>query len=607
MPKIPTFDQPTVAPQKAPGVMMPSAPASGGQAVGSGLANLGMSLGQVALDQQHQANVTRVEDANNQLRSKQLDIIKFVQQQRGKNAFDPKAFGGQEGQSLEEVAAGMFDGEASGLDQDLANDAQRQMFRQARDRFRLDLQGQVQAHTAQQTKVVQDDEFKGTLAVEQQNVGLNGYANGKLDMPTIQQSEARSIAAVERYAQQNGWSDDQLQAAKRDTYARIHGTVIDRMLESHNIDGAKVYFQMHEKDMSPEAVTGIRRSIEGMSTAIDVQRNVDRVLSMGKDLESSMDELRKTYEGNPIALKEAYTEFEQRYRIKKQSQAIAKQENEGKLWDMRFPTLPGQKAVSMADIQLTPEWKALDGEQRNDLRMKWERYAKRNENDPDLQFNRFTHYWAYASQPEKLKDMSDAQIFALKGDIGPQGVQDLLQLRNKLVSDPGKVIASNVDTNQLKVWAREAGMKVDGVKPDSPEAAALGDLKYRVDMDIEHDQQAKGRMLTRDERDTIIKRSLTKFTLEGGARSWFNPARWFGGSVDPEFVRYGFQLKGGDKIEVPADQKDVIIKEFQDHGIPSPTEDQIRDRYFFKQQAAIASPKPNLIQRPVAPPAMRVK
>lgn len=570
MPKIPAPNLPTVTPQKAPGIAMPSAPAGAfGEQAAAGLANLGQSLGQVAIEAQHQANLTRVEDVNNQLRSKQMDIVKFVQQQRGKNAFDPKAFGGQDGQSLEEVAAGMFDATASGLDQDLGNEVQRQMFRQARDRFRLDLQGQVQGHVAQQTQVAQADEFKGRQEVELQNVGLNGYVNGKLDQPTVNLSLNRSLAAVDLYADTQGWSDDQRQAAKREVFARVYGTVIDRMMNpgdgtAPNIDGAKAVFQMHEKDMDPAMMAGIRKKIDETTNSIQVLKDVNELAATGKSMEEQYLELTKRYAGRPHLLQEARIELQNRYTMHKESQAIQKQETEGKLWGMFSPTLPGQQKVPLWKIKQSPEWVQYGTDtDRNILLKKWEEFGKRDENDPFTRANQLLRYYNVITERDKdgklvYPTLTDNQIRAHMGDLGPIVTQQLIKDIYEYRTTPGKVKKVTIDQDLLHAEAKKYGL-IKGDKPTDSEKMALSVLESQLKVM----QQNSGQDWSYENTQRLIRTLVTPIIVD--RENWFQrnliPGDW-------NTTKHLFELQQTEQIPQPF--IDSISAKLKAKGITTP-------------------------------------
>jgi hypothetical protein len=199
--------------------------------------------------------------------------------------------------------------------------------------------------------------------------------------------------------------------------------------------------------------------------------------------------------------------------------------------------------------------------------------------------------------------MTDGQVMALAPQMGLAGVQDLLGMKQKLAM-PGKVLPSTVDTEQLKVFASQAGMNVYGtVAPE--DQAKLGQLKYSVDQQVETEQQAKGRELTRAEKDDIIKRSLVNYTVNGaGSSSWYNPISWFGSN---DASKPAYALQPGDQLAVPDDARAGIIAEAKANGVQNPTEEQIQSRWFTMQQPKQQSTGPQPIPSHARVPQLKVK
>ena len=607
MPQIPTDVIPQVAPQAAPTPQMPNVNAGGGdEAMGNALGKVAGVLEQI----QDRNDIVRVQDAEAQAQKAKTDIATWVQTLKGKNALDPNAYGGtanagdpaaggQPVQSLQDVAAQKYQQAVQPIQDSLSNANQKRMFAQSAQRFGTDLYGQIDAHVQQQNQQYMSDVMHSGLQEDLDSTAKTGYANGQLNEAGIQQNLQHSIALINTYAGSQGWSDDAKNQAIAQAGTSQYGMVIQQMLAAHDVSAAQTYFQVHKGDMDAASPTyeALNKQVIGNTLSNQVHTDVQSVLAQGGTYQDMFDKVDSIYAANPIARDEARMEFRTQYQIHRESRILSTQDLEGQLWQMRYPTAPGAQPRNMTDIRNSPQWAQLaqvDGTAPDKLISAWEQFGKRNEADPSaqqaMQAQKFATYWAYASNPDALSKMTDGQILALTPQMGLSGVQDLLGMKQKLQM-PGKVLPSSVDVDQLKVFGAQAGMNVYGTL-SSDDQAKLGQLKYSVDQQVETQQQALKRELTRSEKDDIIKRSLVNYTVQGaGTSSVFKPWTWFGSN---DGSKPAFELQPGDKLAIPAEARAGIVAEAQANGVWNPTEDQIQSRWFTMQQ-----PKPTVGPQPI--------
>jgi len=558
------------------------------------------SASQGAAEIYHQANTTRLEDTiNTAVRPFQQNMIQGYQALKGKNALSGPD--GKSDQPMPDQLMNQFDSQMSKVRADLANDQQRQMFDQAVSRIRLETHGQVQAHFNQQMQAYQVDTNNATMETETNHIGSVGFANGQLDNASVEQSVQRIGAAVDANAKVLGWSPERTQAAKLDATTKAYTTVLGSMLQADKPDSAETYYQVHKDQIDPGVGARIEKMIQAGVMNQQVNTAIDNVWATKGpklagdevNLEAMSKDIRDQFKDRSEAQKLALSFLKERaqehdYTMKQQDEQIT-----GGIWKQ---VLTG---AGLGAIKKSPEYQMLDGNAQVKLVTQIEAFQKRNENTPEDQASKFASYWAYASNPEALKGMSDAEILAKTPQLGLVGVKDLLGLKQSLQA-PGKVLASNVDTNQLKVFAGQAGMNwVWNSKLTDDQNATMGLLKYRVDQQIESDQQAKGRELTRQEKDDVIRRNLVTFQIQD-ARGWYNPARWFGDAYAPQ-DKPAFELQPGDALVVPNEVRKTILDEAKRNGVLNPTEDQIRNRYFQLMQPKPEA-APSLVQRPVRIP-----
>lgn len=584
---IPVYDSQQVAPNvvQAPQLdqraLMNRLPGAMGEGLGQDIASAAQGVAQLY----HQANQTRVEDAiNSQVRPFQQNLIQGYQAKTGLNALvgdqtplnpdSGRASDDQAGRSLPDQVMGQFDQHLQQVRSGLTNPAQQAMFDQAATRLRLEANGQVQAHATQQAMVYQDQTNKATIGTEINHVGAVGVVNGQLDPATIHQSMARVNAAVDAQAQLHGWSPEMIAAQRMDAASQLHATVLGSLLAQHNPQGAAVYFQDHRDDIDPavaqkmDAVIQANVTNQKADTAVDQIWNTKgpKVDGDPVNLDTMSQTIRDQFKNDPNGQKLALAALKERaqehdYAAKQREESIT-----GGLWQQ---VLHGS---SLSSIKASPQYMQLDGTAQVKFISAAEAFQKRNENQPDNSMAHYAEYWALASNPEALKRMSDAQIFAKAPLMGPQLVKKLLQdKQDYLNAPPGKTLPATVDTDAFKAIAGQAGLPVFSKNTD--DQATMGMLKFRVEQAIDAEQQAKGRPLVRDEKDQITRRLVAPVTVQT-PRSMFNPAGWFGSpfstSQAPLFA-----------AEPSEQDMNAVRKSLAAAGVSNPTDSQLRYGYYL--------------------------
>lgn len=532
----------------------------------------------------HQANQTRVEDAiNSQVRPFQQNLLQGYQARTGINALvgdqvpgnpdSGRASDDQAGQALPDQVMGQFDQHLQQVRSGLSNPAQQAMFDQAAMRLRLEAQGQIQAHATQQATVYQDQTNRATIGTEVNHVGAVGVVNGQIDPGTIQQSLARVNAAVDAQAQLHGWSPEMTAAQRLDSASQLHATVLGSLLAQHNPQGAQVYFQDHRDQIDPAVAQKMDSMIQANVTNQKADAAVDQVWNTQGpkvdgdpvNLDQMSDTLRSQFQNDPTGLKLAMSGLKERAQ---EHDYAAKQREEGITGGLWQQVLHGS---SLSGIKASPQYMQLDGTAQVKFITQAEAFQKRNDNQPDNNMAHFAEYWALASNPEALKGMTDAQIFAKAPVMGPQLVKKLLQdKQDYLNAPPGKTLPATVDTDAFKAIAGQAGLPVFSKTPE--DQGTMGMLKFRTEQAIDAEQQARGRALTRDEKDQITRRLVAPVTIQT-PRSWYNPAGWFGSPLSTD-QKPLFEAEPSD-----ADLA-TVRKSLAAAGIANPTDSQLHYGYY---------------------------
>ncbi len=175
---------------------------------------------------------------------------------------------------------------------------------------------------------------------------------------------------------------------------------------------------------------------------------------------------------------------------------------QGAIWEQ---VLAGK---NLDQIQQTREWKILDGSDKVQLIGQINTFQKSGVDDTQ----QLSYYLTFVSDPQKLANMSDAEIIAEAPKLGQTLTKDLLK-RKQSLNDPNNVQAATIDEDTFKRLANEAGLKPYDTRLEEKDRAALGRLKYAVEQKIDIEQQTLKRKLTPQEKEKIMQQEISNTVM----------------------------------------------------------------------------------------------
>lgn len=580
MPRIPVYTQETVQVAPIPASRM-SVPTPTAPIPNAGLQKGLADIVEYAQKAQDEADSMRAEEAFNALREAQ-NQIGYGDGKDEAGAFNVKGGNvfnrGDGAPAYKDEYMTKFDQRAQALLDGLGNNSQKQKFFQIASRARVEFDGALTRHEAQQGEVYRANVYKGVLEVEREHIAQNFR-----DTDSVAQSIERVKSNTQRFASNQGLSADQQEMAVKEAVSGMHMMVMSRMLQGDSTKniaadpvGAKEYYKQQVKlgniAESSEGAQRMRSLIESGEREVRAISSVDTLWAkMGPkgdtaavNLDVMASALRKEYGTDTDGLKVAMSELKDRasqfdYSVRQREAAtsggIFKQVIDGK---------------SLSEIRKSPEFRSLDGAKQIAMITSIENYNKRNEKGDSI--GMFAKYWAYSSNPAALAKMSDAEIFALAPEMGDY-VKQLVKEKQALGKGEDKVIDATVDVDMFKAVVRMAGMESDP-KSGSKQADALGDIKYRLEKIIDAEQRANGnKPLTRDRKETLLKQLLVEVPVRMTGTGLFNK-----GNVSIDNKRF-YEVEYPENIVVPDADRGTIVKTLQSVGIKNPTEKQIREGY----------------------------
>lgn len=197
-----------------------------------------------------QARQTQLTDAHNQLQTLMGSLTRDPQSgaftKEGKNAF------GLNAQYLPQ-----YDDAADKIVQSVADPRARQAAQMASMQVRNQLSEQLDNHELEQHR-------QYSVKTAQDSIKIAGdQAANNYNHPDIVANNIDTMdVSLENLAHQQGWSDEQLQAARQEAHSSLHTNVIDRMLADDKLPMAKAYLDTAKNDMDPARVEAAAHTID---------------------------------------------------------------------------------------------------------------------------------------------------------------------------------------------------------------------------------------------------------------------------------------------------------------------------------------------------------
>lgn len=541
---IPRFDAPQVgnAPVEAARLNPGMAPNPG--VIGQGLQNAAQGFGQI----QHEADVLRVTEAFTPLETDAADIVLRATQIKGKQITDPEAYGGDQGASLTETALANLDKAKTSRMEGLSP-SQQQKFENAYQRKRADVQRMVSSHETQQLGAMFNQVYTDRDTVLADTISKLGVRNGLPDGELINANLADRVDNARRWASSQGLDPDlAAKAATADTYR----SVISGLLVGNNAQAAQAYFSDHKMDLDEKTRLHLEQVISQHVMANDVQTLAQEAAASGKPLDQQLAWVDEKTKGNASLQKALSSEVEHRFTVQERAKVAARQDIEGQLWDMRFPTKPGQQAVNMQDIRKSPQWndKRLTGEDRNALEAKWDSHSKRNENDPATRVAQFATYMRILDDPKTLMGLTDGQIASFTGTLGADYSMKLMEMKRKAAGNLEALKANSLNDIPFKDIAAEYGIRTKG-SMSQEDSARLGLLRDKVLDAVRTEQDAVGKPLGPERKEEILRQHLVDVKV--------NQPGWWLGMGDGTTEKPLFEVKDFMELKATDEEKTLAV------------------------------------------------
>jgi len=442
---------------------------------------------------------------------------------------DAMPLAGQIGQEFDQVA-----GE---IEQGLTNPRQRQAFARIKSEKAISLDATLKRHTFGEMQRYEGQELQALV----ENAQTTAVANAN-DPRRVGEELTRAVSAIKTHAPRLGLGPEQVQEQVTKIQTATHEGVINRLLVEDKSKAAQAYFA-EAKDagqITGDAIVRIEKALDTAGTAktgLDTAGELWQQLGPKGDtdpinLDAMEDAARTKFADDPKALDATIKYLRERKAGVDASRQDRLEQRAGSLWTS------ASQGASLSDITRTPEYFALPGKMQAQLtdyvvgRAEREAnrkyaeegraYTERQRLEATREQRGWTRYWEL-SQPATLDKLTENGLNMMRGELGDQHVNRLLEHKRRLGASEDKVRAATIDDDLFKTVAQSAGLKAYGASSDD-DKAELGQLKNAVETEIDLAQQRTNRVLTRDEKQTIMRSIVDRKVM---LSSWF---------TDPEKV-----------------------------------------------------------------------
>lgn len=202
--------------------------------------------------EQKKLDTLRAEEALNTLRQQQIDMTVgeengFVKK-RGSEAVNGELF---------KTYSNQFNDKIKLIEGQLGNPEQKQMFMQRANMLGMEFQQDLLRHIQGERKTYDHQVLQGTIDVETRKASESWN-----NQPALDTSLLRIKSAINKYADENGWSKEAREAALLAGEGKVHTTVLQQMLATENYTAAKDYFEKNRAGIDPAYAKVVEKGVQ---------------------------------------------------------------------------------------------------------------------------------------------------------------------------------------------------------------------------------------------------------------------------------------------------------------------------------------------------------
>ena len=479
---------------------------------GNAMKGVGDSIARMAAKEKAELDAARAEEATSGLLDNYLEF-----EYGEKDGFNNILTGDAVKRPLIEEYREKRDGVKKALREGLANEDQKIAFDKRAQIADRQFDGRLYAHIANQSRAYQGVVSEGVRATERRMAALNWNQPGQIELSIL-----RTGMEVERKARLDGLDparegDRQvIDTLKVIAETQIHADVVDQMILTGKDSAAAAYYETVKPRLTPEAIIVLGSKVDASTTDGESIRGADMAWEIAGPqgpndpvrLDIMEKILRDKYSDDPKVMKSAIQDLRSRAQAHDDGQREYAASNQASV------LAAFHDGATLKDVQGMPEYWALDGEQRIELRdyMVGRGWTEEAHARNELEYveglkakHGYKRFWEL-SNPRVLSTMSENQIWALEPELGLKLTTDLIKNKAEL-SSPAKVHEATIDEQLFNTIAADAGL--DPYKKN-PDKEMLGRMRNEVEAIIDQAQQMKKGPLSRTEKEELMRSAIDK-------------------------------------------------------------------------------------------------
>jgi hypothetical protein len=449
------------------------------------------AFGQLAAD----LDQLRVEDAYNQLRDRQTDLMMNPEtgfsSKRAGDAVDPtfiQRYSGDFDKAIDEIANG------------LPNGRQQDLFRRRAGMAKAEYSDSLMRHVLRETDQYRDNVYKGAVATETNQAALNWR-----DPAKIADSIGRIAANTALWADRAGITGDALMAAQMDNLATLHSVVVNAALDNGDVEYAAKYLDANKASIRADRLVDLEGKVAAETDLRASARIADDVIAKFKGRIPSETEVRQAVReiaGDNVkvrddATQEALAQVQSMLRDRERQQ----QEVMAAVYG-RLEANGGNLAALPASLRA-----AIPGDKIGQVR----NYADNLRGGGKIETD-WEVYYKLRTNPQLLKQ---TDLLALRGALEDTEFKELARLQSEASSAP-EVAQTEVQTTTQRMGMRLAEIGVDpSPKPGTKAAKRVAQAWSLLDTNIAAAERAAGRKLTPEQRNAEIDRLFASVEVRG--------------------------------------------------------------------------------------------
>lgn len=454
-----------------------------------------------------------------------------------------------------------YEKELNTIEDELATDSQKALFRKIRIQQSTDLNNDLQRHTFTEARKFEEQTTEAGLATTRDDAVLNYQNPGK-----VASSIELQKVLVKEQAIRNGLPAEWVALKTKDVESKTHSAVIERMLSNGQDIEAQDYFNKSKDFLSGADSATLEKSLEEGTRRGKSQRESDAIVKSTGSLSQALEKARSIED--PRLRDDTVTRVKDYYSQKKMAEDEANEQRHKQAGNIIDQT--------NGDLDKIPPnvWNQFTVAEKSSLKA----YAKAKKSGSDIETSWDDYYnlKTSAANPALRDDFLKTNLMTYRDKLGNSEFKELIDMQTSMRQ--GKSGDNNLDgfmSDQQIINASlgDAGINYDA-KPGTAESIKVNNFRRQVQIKMVAYERQTGKKAD----STVVKQITDDLMIEGiTSKGWI----W-------DTTKRKFELEPGEKLDfrlkdIPAGERAKIEEALTKRNIPV-TDDKVLQLFIAKQK-----------------------